>query len=313
MQSALSGTQKLLPRWQRVVRAENDALGFAIGKLYVQKEFPPSSKQAVLEILHNIRAALRSDMATLSWMAPATRQAAIAKLDLMGERIGYPDKWRDYSLLRIDRGPYVLNVMRANEFEQRRELNEIGKPVDRSEWLMTPQEVNAYYDPPMNNINFPAGILQPPFFDPKAPAALNYGAIGWVMGHETTHGFDDEGSKFDGHGNLKNWWTPEDAKRFHAATSCISNQFSGYTVDGSLHLQGKLVMGEATADLGGLMLAWRAFHASSAYKTAKTIDGFTPDQQFFLGCGARLGRQHPAGGERAAWPRSTRMRRRYTA
>jgi putative endopeptidase len=283
MQSALSGTQTLLPRWQRVVRAENDALGFAIGQLYVQKEFPPSSKQAVLEILHNIRAALRSDMATLSWMAPATRQAAIAKLDLMGERIGYPDKWRDYSMLRIDRGPYVLNVMRANEFEQRRELNEIGKPLDRSEWLMTPQEVNAYYDPPMNNINFPAGILQPPFFDPKAPAALNYGAIGWVMGHETTHGFDDEGSKFDGHGNLKNWWTPADAKRFHVATSCISDQFSGYTVDGSLHLQGKLVMGEATADLGGLMLAWRAFHASNAYKTAKTIDGFTPDQQFFLG------------------------------
>jgi putative endopeptidase len=283
MQSALSGTQTLLPRWQRVVRAENDALGFAIGEVYVQKEFPPSSKKAVLDILHNIRAALRSDMATLSWMAPATRQAAIAKLDLMGERIGYPDKWRDYSMLRIDRGPYVLNVMRANEFEQRRELNEIGKPLDRSEWLMTPQEVNAYYDPPMNNINFPAGILQPPFFDPKAPAALNYGAIGWVMGHETTHGFDDEGSKFDGHGNLKNWWTPEDAKRFHAATACISNQFSGYTVDGSLHLQGNLVMGEATADLGGLMLAWRAFHASSAYKTAKTIDGFTPDQQFFLG------------------------------
>jgi len=279
----LSGTQKLLPRWQRVVSAENDALGFAIGELYVQKEFPPSSKKEVLEILHNIRAALRSDMATLPWMAAATRRAAIAKLELMGERIGYPDKWRDYSRLRIDRGPYVLNVMRANEFEQRRELNEIGKPVDRSEWLMTPQEVNAYYDPPMNNINFPAGILQPPFFDPKAPAALNYGAVGWVMGHETTHGFDDEGSQFDGHGNLKNWWTPQDAKRFHAATSCISSQFSGYTVDGGLHLQGKLVMGEATADLGGLMLAWRAFHASSAYKSAKTIDGFTPDQQFFIG------------------------------
>ncbi|HEX4268801.1 MAG TPA: M13 family metallopeptidase [Steroidobacteraceae bacterium] len=283
MQSALTGAQTLLPRWQRVVSAENDALGFAIGQVYVQKEFPPSSRAQVLEILHGIRAALRTDLATLSWMAPATRQAAIAKLDLMGERIGYPDKWRDYSALRIDRGPYVLNVMRANEFEQRRQLNEIGKPVDRSEWLMTPQEVNAYYDPPMNNINFPAGILQPPFFDPKAPAALNYGAIGWAMGHETTHGFDDEGSQFDGHGNLKNWWTPEDAKRFHAATGCISNQFSSYTVDGTLHLQGKLVTGEATADLGGLMLAWRAFHASSAYKNAKTIDGFTPDQQFFIG------------------------------
>jgi len=283
MRSVVSGTQKLLPRWQRVVNAENDALGFAVGKLYVEKEFPPSSKAAVLAILHNIRAALKSDLATLAWMTPATRQAAIVKLDMMGERIGYPEKWRDYSSLRIDRGPYVLNVMRANEFEQKREMNKIGKPVDLQEWFMTPQEVNAYYFPPMNNINFPAGILQPPFFDPKAPVAVNYGAVGWVMGHEMTHGFDDQGSQFDGHGNLKNWWAPEDAKRFHAATSCISEQFSGYTVDGGLHVQGKLVTGEETADLGGMMLAWRAFHASSAYKDAKTIDGFTPDQQFFLG------------------------------
>jgi putative endopeptidase len=283
MQSAITGTQKLLPRWQRVVNAEDGALGFAIGKLYVEKEFPPSSKAEVLGILHDIRAALKSDLATLPWMTPATRKAALVKLDLMGERIGYPNKWRDYSTLRIDRGPYVLNVMRANEFEQKRELNKIGKPVDLNEWFMTPQTVNAYYDPSMNNINFPAGILQPPFFDPKAPAAVNFGSVGWVMGHEMTHGFDDQGAQFDGHGNLKNWWTPEDAKRFHAATSCISSQFSGYTVDGDLHIQGKLVTGEETADLGGLMLAWRAFRASSAYKSAKTIDGFTPDQQFFIG------------------------------
>jgi putative endopeptidase len=283
MDSALTGAKQLRPRWQRVVNAEDDALGFAVGKLYVRKEFPPSSKAATLAILHNIRAALKTDMATLPWMTPATRKAAIAKLDLMGERIGYPDKWRDYSALRIDRGPYVLNVMRANEFEQRRELSKVGKPVDTSEWYMTPQTVNAYYDPSMNNINFPAGILQPPFFDPKAPPAVNYGSLGWVMGHEMTHGFDDEGSKFDGHGNLKNWWTAEDAKRFHAATSCISSHFSRYTVDGNLHVQGKLVTGEATADLGGLTLAWRAFHASRAYKEAKTIDGYTPDQQFFLG------------------------------
>ena len=283
MSAAVTDAQKLLPRWQRVVNAEDDALGFAIGKLYVEKEFPPSSKAQVLAILHNIRAALKSDLATLPWMTPATRQAAVAKLDMMGERIGYPDKWRDYSTLRIDRGPYVLNVMRANEFEQQRELNKIGKPVDRDEWFMTPQTVNAYYDPSMNNINFPAGILQPPFFDPQAPAAVNYGAMGWVMGHEMTHGFDDQGAQFDGHGNLKNWWTPEDAKRFHAATSCISDQFSRYTVDGNLHVQGKLVTGEETADLGGMMLAWRAFHASGAYKTAKTVDGLTPDQQFFLG------------------------------
>jgi putative endopeptidase len=283
MASVLTGAKALRPRWQRVVSAEDDALGFAVGKLYVRKEFPPSSKAAVLGILHNIRAALKSDLATLPWMTPATRQAALAKLALMGERIGYPDKWRDYSTLRIDRGPYVLNVMRANEFEQRRELNKVGKPVDRSEWYMTPQTVNAYYDPSMNNINFPAGILRPPFFDPQAPAAVNYGSLGWVMGHEMTHGFDDQGAQFDGHGNLKNWWTPEDAKRFHAATACISSHFSQYTVDGDLHVKGKLVTGEETADLGGLTLAWRAFHASPAYKDAKTIDGYTPDQQFFLG------------------------------
>ena len=283
MQSVVTGAKQLLPRWQRVVNAEDDALGFAIGKLYVEKEFPPSSKAQVLGILHNIRAALKSDLATLPWMSPATRQAALVKLDLMGERIGYPEKWRDYSSLRIDRGPYVLNVMRANEFEQRRELNKIGKPVERTEWQMTPQTVDAYYDPSQNNINFPAGILQPPFFDPKAPPALNYGALGWVMGHEMTHGFDDEGAQFDGHGNLRNWWTPQDAKRFHAATSCISSHFSRYTVDGDLHVQGKLVTGEETADLGGLMLAWRAFHASSAYQDAKAIDGYTPDQQFFIG------------------------------
>jgi putative endopeptidase len=283
MASVLTGAKALRPRWQRVVSAEDDALGFAVGKLYVRKEFPPSSKTAVLGILHNIRAALKSDLATLPWMTPATRQAALAKLALMGERIGYPDKWRDYSTLRIDRGPYVLNVLRANEFEQKRELNKVGKPVDRSEWYMTPQTVNAYYDPSMNNINFPAGILRPPFFDPQAPAAVNYGSLGWVMGHEMTHGFDDQGAQFDGHGNLKNWWTPEDAKRFHAATACISSHFSQYTVDGDLHVKGKLVTGEETADLGGLTLAWRAFHASPAYKDAKTIDGYTPDQQFFLG------------------------------
>lgn len=283
MVSALTGAKELRPRWQRVVSAEDQALGFAVGKLYVEKKFPPSSKKAVLEILHNIRTALKEDLETLAWMTPATREAALKKLDLMGERIGYPDKWRDYSKLKIDRGPYVLNVLRANEFLQKRELDKIGKPVDKNEWFMTPQTVNAYYDPSMNNINFPAGILQPPFFDPKAPAAVNYGALGFVMGHEMTHGFDDQGAQFDGHGNLKNWWTPEDLKKFQAATACISDHFSRYTVDGDLHVQGKLVTGEATADLGGLTLAWRAFHASPTYRQARTIDGFTPDQQFFLG------------------------------
>lgn len=283
MITTLHGTEKLLPRWQRVVNTENAALGFAIGKLYVEKYFSASAKQEVLEILHNIRQALRKDLQTLSWMTPATRKAALKKLDMMEERVGYPSKWWDYSTLTIDRGPYVLNVIRANEFLIKRELNKIGKPIDRSEWSMTPQTINAYYDPSMNNINIPAGILQPPFFDPKAPAAVNYGAIGFVIGHEITHGFDDQGAQFDGNGNLNNWWTAADLKKFQAATQCIVEQFSQYKVNGDLPVQGKLVVGEATADLGGLTLAYHAFHASKAYREAKTINGLTPDQQFFLG------------------------------
>jgi putative endopeptidase len=283
MVSALSGTKKLLPRWVRVINTENQALGFAIGKIYVEKYFSPQAKQEVLDILQNIRQALKKDLRTLEWMTPATREAALKKLDQMEERIGYPNKWWDYSKLFIDRGPYVLNVTRANTFLIRRALNKIGKPIDRSEWGMTPQTVNAYYDPSMNNINMPAGILQPPFFDPKAPAAVNYGAVGFVMGHEMTHGFDDQGAQFDGDGNLKNWWKPQDLKKFKEATDCIVTQFSSYKVNDTVAVQGKLVVGEATADLGGLTLAYRAYLASNAYKEAKVIDGFTPLQQFFLG------------------------------
>lgn len=282
MSATLSGAKELLPRWQRVLGAEGGALGFAIGELFVEKKFPPSSKKAVLEILHNIRKQLRLDLQTLAWMTPETRAAAIKKLDMMGERVGYPDKWRDYSSLQIDRGSYVLNIIRANEFLIKRDLNKIGKPVDKNEWDMTPQTVNAYYDPSMNNINIPAGILQPPFFDPNASAAMNYGAIGFIIGHEMTHGFDDTGAQFDGYGNLKNWWTQEDLKKFHAATDCIADQFSQYTVD-DLHVQGKLVVGEATADLGGVTLSNRAYLASKEYQQAKTVAGFTPEQQFFLG------------------------------
>lgn len=278
----LSGTQKILPRFKRVINAENQALGFAVGKLYVDKYFPAQSKQAVLEIMQDIRKALNEDLQTLSWMTPETRTAALKKLRLMEERVGYPEKWRDYSKLKIDRGPYVLNVMRANKFLLNYELDKIGKPVDRTEWEMTPQTVNAYYHPTMNNINFPAGILLPPFFDPKAPPAVNYGGIGFIIGHEITHGFDDEGGQFDGYGNLKNWWTKEDYKKFQAATKCIVQQFSTYTVADNLAVQGKLVSGEATADLGGLILAYHAYHNSKHYKAAKTIEGVTPEQQFFL-------------------------------
>lgn len=283
MVTALNGTEKILPRWKRVVGTENGALGFAIGKLYVDKYFSPKDKEKVLEIMKNIRTVLREDIATLKWMTPDTRKAALKKLDLMEERIGYPSKWWDYSGLKVDRGPYVLNVIRANEFLVQRDLNKIGKPIDRSEWGMTPQTINAYYDPSMNNLNMPAGILQPPFFDPNAPAAVNYGSIGFVMGHEMTHGFDDQGAQFDGNGNLKNWWTKSDLAQFNKATQCIDTQFSKYVVDGDLHVQGKLVVGEATADLGGITLAHRAFHLSKEYKNAKTLNGMTPDQQFFLG------------------------------
>ncbi|MBA2648237.1 MAG: M13 family metallopeptidase [Legionella sp.] len=283
MVTAISGTEKILPRWKRVVNTENGLLGFAIGKLYVEKYFPPQSKQEVLDILKNIRAVLMEDLSTLSWMSQETRDQAIKKLNTMEERVGYPSKWWDYSKLKIDRGAYVLNVLRGKEFLTNRDLSKIGKPIDRTEWVMTPQTINAYYDPSMNNLNLPAGILQPPFFDPKAPAAVNYGSIGFVMGHEMTHGFDDQGAQFDEHGNLKNWWKPEDLVRFKKATQCIVDQFSSYVVDGDLHVQGKLVVGEATADLGGLMLAFKAFKRSQDYKDAKTINNITPEQQFFLG------------------------------
>ncbi len=283
MLKALTGIEKLKPRWKRVIDTENSSLGFAIGELYVKRYFSPAAKQEVLLMVKKIRQVLNDDLKTLPWMTPATRKAATKKLALMGERIGYPDKWWDYSSLHIDKGPYVLNVIRANQFLVKRDLNKIGKPADHNEWEMSPQTINAYYNPSMNNINFPTGILQPPFFDPTAPEAVNYGSIGFVIGHEITHGFDDQGAKFDGQGNLHDWWTPEDLKKFKAATSCIVDQYSLYKVAGDMPVNGELVVGEATADLGGLTLALRAFHASDAYKRAKTIHGFTPDQQFFLG------------------------------
>jgi len=285
MSSVLNGAKQLRPRWQRVLATEDQVLGFAIGKIYVEQKFPPATKQAAVKLVEDIRAALRADLKNLAWMTPATREAALKKLDLMQLRVGYPDQWRDYSALQVDRGPYVLNVLRGNEFEQKRELDKIGKPVDREEWGMTPQTVNAYYDPSMNNLNIPAGVLQPPLYDPSWPAAVNFGNTGATVGHEMTHGFDDQGAQFDGHGNLQNWWAPADLKKFQQATECVVQQYSGYTVDGGVHVQGKLVTGEAIADLGGLILALRAFHADPSFATAPTIDGFTPDQQFFIAYG----------------------------
>jgi putative endopeptidase len=282
MAEVLTGARELQARWLRVLRAEDEALGFAVGQLYVAQKFSPAAKAAAAAMVSHIREALRTDLETLAWMTPASRRAAQQKLDLMELRIGYPDHWRDYSGLKIDRGPYVLNVLRANEFEQQRQLAKIGKPVDRSEWYMTPQTVNAYYDPSMNSLNVPAGILQPPYFDVSWPDAVNYGATGATIGHEMTHGFDDEGARFDGHGNLENWWAPSDLRKFHAATRCIAEQYSRFTVSGGLHVQGELVTGEAAADLGGLILAWRAWQAQKGAAAPAGNQDFSPDQQFFI-------------------------------
>ncbi|PJD93971.1 MAG: metallopeptidase [Legionella sp.] len=282
MSQILSGTKSLPPRWKQVVGTESGVLGFAVGEVYVREHFSADARQQVMDMIAQIRKVLRRDLADLHWMTKKTRKEAIKKLDKIEERVGYPNKWWDYSSLKIDRGPYVWNVLRASAFLVKRDLDKIGKPIDRTEWAMTPQTVNAYYDPSMNNINIPMGILQSPYFDPNAPLAVNYGGIGVVIGHEITHGFDDQGAKFDGEGNLHDWWTPTDLEKFKAATQCIVTQYSQYKINDDISVQGPLVVGEATADLGGLILAYRAFHETKEYKKQPTIHGFTPDQQFFL-------------------------------
>jgi predicted metalloendopeptidase len=280
----LTGTKENLPRWKRCVQYTDGALGEALGRVYVEKAFPPEAKARALAMVKNLEATLADDLRQLPWMSEATRRQALIKLQAITNKIGYPDKWRDYSTLEINRGPFVENVFRADEFEFRRILNKVGKPVDRAEWDMTPPTVNAYYNPQLNEIVFPAGILQPPFFDFKADDALNYGAIGAVIGHEMTHGFDDEGAQFDPQGNLKDWWTPEDLKEFKARGECIVKQFDGFAVEGALHENGKLVEGESIADLGGVVIAYTAFEKSLAGKPRPPeIEGFTPEQRFFLG------------------------------
>lgn len=285
MQSVLSGVTRNRERWKRVIDAADEALGFAVGQLFVERHFSADARDQVLAMLENIKAVLRDDLAHLPWMSAETRRRALEKLSRIVEKIGYPDEWRDYSTLEIDRGPYVVNMIRANQFEFDRQIAKIGKPVDRHEWAMTPQTVNAYYHPSKNEIVFPAGILQPPFFDPDAPPAANYGAIGMVIGHEITHGFDDKGSQYNGEGNLENWWTEKDLKRFKEAAACISDQFSGYEVEEGLHLQGPLVTGEAIADLGGLKIAYRALERgekSSMLRDRQGDPSFSADQIFFL-------------------------------
>ena len=277
----LTGQKQMEPRWQRCVRSTDRELGEALGQYYVKRVFPPQAKASATAMVKSIMAALHDDLETLSWMSPETRQKAIQKLDMITLKIGYPDKWRDYSKFRVTSGPFADNLLHGNDFEFHRDLAKIGKPVDRTEWGMTPPTVNAYYDPSMNEIVFPAGILQPPFYDSHWDAAVNYGGIGAVMGHEMTHGFDDQGAKFDGHGDLKNWWTPQDKKNFEARGECIVQQFDGYQAYG-LHEPGKLDEGESIADLGGMTISYRAFQKTLEAKSGKPIDGFTPDQRFFL-------------------------------
>ncbi len=278
----LQGTPENRPRWKRCVTATDGALGHALGKAYVRDYFPPEAKARADAMVRNLIAALRSDLETLPWMGEATRKAALEKLDRFNPKIGYPARWRDYSALNIDRGPYVLNVQRAAEFESRRLLSKVGREVDRQDWQMTPPEVNAYYDAQLNEIVFPAGILQPPFFDPKVDDALNYGAMGSVIGHEMTHGFDDEGHKFDAQGNMRDWWTPEDARNYEERAKCVEDQYASYEFEGQ-HVNGKLVLGEAIADLGGVGIAHKAYQMSLAGKPAPPpIDDLSGDQRFFL-------------------------------
>lgn len=282
-ETALRGTKQIKPRWKRVVTATDDSIGEALGKLYVADYFPPESKAKALELVNNLRSALSDRINALEWMDAQTKQAAQKKLAAINVKIGYPEKWRDYSALRIDRGPFVTNTIRAAAFEVHRELNKIDKPVDRTEWGMTPPTVNAYYNPKLNEIVFPAGILQPPFFNPKADDAINYGGIGAVIGHEMTHGFDDRGRQYDEVGNLRDWWSPESAAKFKERSQAIVKQYSEYEPLPGLHVNGELTQGENIADVGGVKIAYAALQKALAGKPQEKIDGFTPDQRFFLG------------------------------
>ncbi|MDQ1707154.1 MAG: putative endopeptidase [Pyrinomonadaceae bacterium] len=280
----LQGRKEQLPRWRRCVSATDASLGEALGQVYVSRTFTPESKARMKTMVNNLIAAFRERLQKVDWMSDATRQQAIAKLDAFGQKIGYPDNWIDYSALSVSRDSYLANVLRSSEFDQMRDFAKINKPVDRKLWGMTPPTVNAGYNPLNNDISFPAGILQAPFFNPNADDAVNYGAIGAVIGHEITHGYDDQGAEFDALGNLKNWWTEADKKNFDTRADCVVNQFSGFEAEPGLHLQGKLVSGESIADLGGLYVAYDAFQKSLQGKPRPAdIDGFSPEQRFFLG------------------------------
>lgn len=279
----LRGVPELKPRWKRCVALVDDQLGEALGQEFISRAFSPELKAKTLHMTRQIEQAMEDDIRQLDWMSQETKARALDKLHAMVNKIGYPDRWRDYSTITVSRTDFAGNVQRAGQFEVRRQLAKIGKPLDRSEWGMTPPTVNAYFDPQMNDINFPAGVLQPPLFDPKMDDAPNYGNTGATIGHELTHAFDDEGRQFDANGNLKDWWTTDDAKQFTGRAQCIVDQYAGYTIVDDITINSQLTQGEDIADLGGLMLAMVAWKAETASKTLETRDGLTPEQRFFVG------------------------------
>ena len=281
----LAGQKEIQPRWKRCVQTTDGLLGEALGKPYVDETFGADGKARMLKMVNALEAALGQDIEGLEWMTPETKKQAIVKLHAITNKIGYPDTWRDYGTVKIVRGDFLGNTQRARAFEIKRNLNKIGKPLDKKEWGMTPPTVNAYYSSANNDINFPAGILQPPFFDKDVDDAVNFGGIGVVIGHELTHGFDDQGSKFDAQGNLTNWWTDADRAEFEKRTTCVADEYSSFVAVDDVHLNGRLTLGENTADNGGLRIALAALHEAMAKgaKVAPEKDGFTPDQRFFLG------------------------------
>jgi putative endopeptidase len=285
----LQGQKEQQPHWKRCTALTDSALGEAVGQDWVKTYFPPEAKDSMEKLVHALEAALGQDIQQLQWMSPATKVEAEKKLDAIRDKIGYPAHWRDYSKLEVKRDDLIGNVERSLIFETRRDLAKYGKPVDETEWGMTPPTVNAYYDPAMNDINFPAGILQPPFYDYAKDPAVNFGAIGVVIGHEMTHGFDDEGSQYDLHGNVKGWWTPEDLAKFKQRTECVAKEYDGFTVAPGQNLNGHLTLGENTADNGGLRIAYQALEETLAKQGAAAdetkIDGYTPEQRFFLAYG----------------------------
>ena len=283
---ALTGQTEIQPRWKRCVEATDNALGEALGQKYVDQTFGPEGKQRMLKMVGELEDALDQDIKTLPWMSDQTKKQAKIKLEAIRNKIGYPDVWRDYSTLTIKKGDLMGNFLRANEFEARRDIAKISKPLDRKEWGMTPPTVNAYYSGSHNEVVFPAGILQPPFFDKTQDDVVNFGGAGMVIGHELTHGFDDEGRKFDPQGNLRDWWTEQDGKEFEKRASCVSDEYSGFTAVDDLKLNGKLTLGENTADNGGARIALMALENEIAQdktgKLAQKVDGYTPEQRFFL-------------------------------